>query len=178
MRVLIIRHGETDWNKKRLIQGTIDIPLNDVGKSQAKMAHDALENENIDAVFASPLIRARETAEIVVGERNLPIMYDKRIAERKFGVAEGMNIDEIDFDATWLPNRPPVYEGMETFEEIYERIADFFDEIYKDYSDKTVLVVTHGGVSIVCGYYFCGPPKSDRSEYFCRNCVVKEYIKE
>lgn len=177
MRVLIIRHGETDWNKKRLIQGTIDIPLNDEGKTQALSAHDALKNEKIDAVFASPLIRTRQTADIVVGDKNIPIIYDERIAERKFGIAEGMSIDDIDFEATWLPNKPPLYDGMETFEMLYGRISSFFDEIYEKYSDKTVLVVTHGGVSIVCGYYFCGPPKTDRSEYFCKNCVVKEYNK-
>ena len=48
---------------------------------------------------------------------------------------------------------------------------------HKEYYDKTVLVVTHGGTSITCGYYFCGPPKTDKDEYFCRNCVVKEYNK-
>ena len=177
MRVLIIRHGETDWNKKRLIQGTIDIPLNDEGRAQALSAHDALKDEKIDAVFVSPLIRTRQTADIVVSGKNVPIIYDERIAERKFGIAEGMSIDDIDFEATWLPNKPPLYDGMETFEMLYGRISSFFDEIYEKYSDKTVLVVTHGGVSIVCGYYFCGPPKTDRREYFCKNCVVKEYNK-
>ena len=59
----------------------------------------------------------------------------------------------------------------------YRSMADF-DDVYEKYKDKTVLVVTHGGVSIVCGYYFCGPPKKDRNEYFCKNCAVKEYIKE
>ena len=177
MRVLIIRHGQTDWNKKGLLQGTIDIPLNEEGLKQAEMAYEQLKDEKIDAVFCSPLTRTRQTAEVILKDRNIPIIYDERIVERRFGVAEGTSIYDIDFDATWIPGRPPICEGMETFEMLYDRLADFFDEIYEEYSDKTVLIVTHGGTSIVCGYYFCGPPKTDRSEYFCKNCVVKEYNK-
>ncbi len=178
MKALIIRHGQTDWNRQRLLQGTKDIPLNEVGLEQAEMAYEALKNENIDVCFCSPLIRTRQTAEVILRGRDVPVIYDERIVERKFGVAEGTSINDIDFEATWIPGKPIIYEGMETFEMLYDRIADFFDDIYEKYRDKTVLVVTHGGVSIVCGYYFCGTPKTDRSEYFCQNCVVKEYNKE
>ncbi len=177
MRVLIIRHGQTDWNKKGLLQGTIDIPLNDVGLEQAKSAYEQLKNEKIDAAFVSPLIRTRQTAEVILEGRDVPVIYDERIVERKFGACEGTSIYDIDFDSTWEPGKPPICDGMETFEMLYDRVADFFDDIYNEYSDKTVLVVTHGGTSIICGYYFCGPPKTDRSEYFCKNCVVKEYNK-
>ncbi len=177
MRVLIIRHGQTDWNKQGLLQGTHDIPLNELGISQAEQAYELLKDEKIDVAFCSPLIRTRQTAETVLRGRNIPLIYDERIVERRFGVAEGGKVSDIDFAATWIPGQPPMYEGMETFEMLYERIADFFDEIYEKYSDKTVLVITHGGASIVCGYYFCGPPKTDRHEYFCKNCAVKEYIK-
>lgn len=177
MRVLIIRHGQTDWNKQRLLQGTKDIPLNELGISQAAEARKALKKEKIDVVFCSPLIRTRQTAEVILKGRDVPVIYDERIVERRFGVAEGRSTAEIDFNATWVPGQPPMYEGMETFEMLLERISGFFDDIYEKYKDKTVLVVTHGGVSIVCGYYFCGPPKTDRNEYFCKNCVVKEYNK-
>lgn len=178
MRVLLIRHGQTDWNKTKILQGTKDIPLNEDGLAQAEIAYNALLNEDIDVVYCSPLTRTRQTAEVVLSGRNIPIIYDDRIVERRFGVAEGRSTSEIDFDSTWIPGQPPMYEGMETFEMLLERISGFFDDIYEKNKDKTVLVVTHGGVSIVCGYYFCGPPKKDRSEYFCRNCAVKEYIKE
>lgn len=177
MRVLLIRHGQTDWNKERILQGTQDIPLNEVGLQQAEVAHESLKDEHIDIVFCSPLIRTRQTAEAILKGRDIPVIYDERIVERRFGVAEGKSTSEIDFNATWVPGQPPMYEGMETFEMLLERITDFFDDIYEKYKDKTVLVVTHGGVSIVCGYYFCGPPKKHRDEYFCKNCVVKEYIK-
>jgi len=178
MRVLIIRHGQTDWNKQGLLQGTKDIPLNELGIEQARSAKESLANEHIDVVFCSPLIRTRQTCDIVLEGRDIPVIYDERIRERGFGAAEGMLVKDIDFAATWLPGQPPMYEGMETFEMLLERFAGFFDDIYEKYKDKTVLLVTHGGASIACGYYFCGPPKTDRHEYFCKNCVVKEYIKE
>lgn len=177
MRVLIIRHGETDWNKQGLLQGTKDIPLNETGLEQAEMARESLKNENIDVCYCSPLIRTRQTAEVILNGRDVPVVYDERIVERKFGVAEGMNVKDMDFAATWIPESPPMFEGMETFEMLLDRLTVFFDDIYSRHKDDTVLVVTHGGVSIVSGYYFCGPPKTDRSEYFCKNCVVKEYIK-
>lgn len=178
MRVLLIRHGQTDWNKLGLLQGTKDIPLNETGLAQAEMARESLVNEKIDVCYCSPLIRTRQTADVILKDRDIPVVYDERIVERRFGVAEGKNNHEIDFDATWIPGRPPMYEGMETFEMLLERLSGFFDDIYSKHKDDTVLVVTHGGVSIVSGFYFCGPPKTDRSEYFCKNCVVKEYIKE
>ncbi len=178
MRVLLIRHGETEWNKKGLLQGTKDIPLNEMGLQQAGIARELLRDEEIDVVFCSPLIRTRQTAEIILKGRDIPVIYDERIAERKFGIAEGINIKDIDFGATWVAGKPPIYEGMETFEMLLDRLTVFFDDIYEKYKNKTVLVVTHGGVSIAAGYYFCGTPKVDRSEYFCKNCVVKEYVKE
>ena len=178
LKTLIIRHGETDWNRAHKLQGTKDIPLNEVGLAQAETAYEALKDKEIDVAFCSPLIRTKQTAEVILRGRDVPIIYDERIVERRFGVAEGTSISDIDFENSWLPGRQPIYDGMETFEQLYDRIADFFDDVYKKYPDKTVLVITHGGVSIVCGYYFLGPPKTDRREYFCKNCVVKEYVKE
>ena len=176
MRVLIIRHGQTDWNKQGLLQGTIDIPLNDVGIEQAVNARAQLENEKIDVCFCSPLTRTRQTADALLDGSGVPIIYDERIVERGFGEFEGSSIYDIDFDSTWIPGSPSICKGMESFEMLYERVADFFDDIYEEYKDKTVLVVTHGGTSIMCGFYFCGPT-DDRSKYFCQNCVVKEYNK-
>ena len=178
MRVLLIRHGQTDWNKQGLLQGTKNIPLNETGLAQAEMARESLLNEKIDVCYCSPLIRTRQTAEVILKDRDIPVSYDERIVERRFGVAEGRFVKDINFDAMWISGRPPMFEGMETFEMLLERLSGFFDDIYSEHKDDTVLVVTHGGVSICSGYYFCGPPKTDRGEYFCKNCVVREYIKE
>ena len=177
MRVLLIRHGQTDWNKLHRIQGTHDIPLNEEGIKQAEKARESIDKEHIDVCYCSPLTRTRQTADVLIGGRDIPIFYDERIVEKCFGEIEGKSMSDFNFDESWVPNRPRMYEGMETFEELMERITSFYDELYEKYPDKTVLIVTHGGTSIASGYYFCGPPKNDRSEYFCKNCVIKEYNK-
>ncbi len=176
MKVLIIRHGQTDWNIKRLLQGTIDIELNEVGISQATEAKKALADVHIDLAVCSPLKRARKTAEIILEDRDVPIIYDERITERKFGKAEGLNMDEIGFGETWSFGVKQKFEGMESPEELTARVGSLFDELYEKYPDKTILVVTHGGTSIGCGLYFCGIPDSI-DDYFCQNCVVKTYTK-
>jgi len=176
MRVLIIRHGQTDWNVKRLLQGTMDIELNETGISQAVEARKEIQDINIDLVVCSPLKRTKKTAELLLNGRDIPIIYDDRIVERRFGVAEGKTFEEIDFDNTWTFGEPPMFEGMETIEMLIERVGSLFDELYEKYRDKTILVVTHGGTSIAIGYYFKGVPKH-RNEYFCKNCVIKEYTK-
>ena len=91
MVVYFIRHGETDFNRKGLIQGTSDIPLNENGIRQAGMAADWFKEQKItfDKVFASPLIRARKTAAIVSGRAFEDVQPDFRIQEMDFGVDEG-----------------------------------------------------------------------------------------
>lgn len=86
----IMRHGKTDWNNMNRIQGKKDIPLNDEGKRMAEVANIEYKNTNIDICNCSPLIRAVETAEIVLKDRNIPIILDDRLMEMGFGEFEGM----------------------------------------------------------------------------------------
>ena len=81
MKLYLIRHGETDYNRNRRIQGQCDIPLNDYGRKLAYQTAEGLRDVPFDAVFTSPLVRAKETARIVMGERKLPFFEDDRIAE-------------------------------------------------------------------------------------------------
>ncbi len=178
MKALIIRHGETDWNKQHLLQGTIDIPLNETGIAQAQAAAKALKDVHIDVAVCSPLKRAAKTAEVILKDRNIPIIYEPRLCERNFGTAEGGRMGAINFDLTWNFGEEAPYEGMESADALLARTSSALDDIYEKYRDKTVLIVTHGCVSICCGYYFMGEPKSGSvNEYFCQNCVVKEYTK-
>src|SRR3989344_4287192 len=85
----IVRHGQTDWNKKHLIQGQTDIPLNEEGKLQAKGLAAELRNTHFDAVFSSDLTRTRQTAEILALERKLAVETRKALRERTFGKLEG-----------------------------------------------------------------------------------------
>ena len=93
----LVRHGETDWNRQRRIQGLTDIPLNDAGREQARETGSVLGRRPFDGIFSSPLGRALETARIIAGEVGLPEpgVIDA-LAERNYGEAEGMGFDEIE----------------------------------------------------------------------------------
>ena len=149
MIVYFIRHGETDFNKRCLIQGMSDIPLNDKGIQQAGIAAEWFEKQNItfDRVFASPLVRARKTAAIVSGRTFEEVQPDARIREMDFGVDEGKPYSLIKdlFDApeSYIPP-----EGAESIEELQTRAQKFLDMLSEmaasDESVHTVLAASHG----------------------------------
>lgn len=84
-----MRHGKTDWNAKHKLQGRTDIPLNDEGREMAEKAREEYKDIHFDVCYCSPLIRAKETAEIVLQGRNIPLITDERLQEMSFGVYEG-----------------------------------------------------------------------------------------
>lgn len=156
----IIRHGKTEWNAKRKLQGRTDIPLNDEGRLMAEKARDEYKNIHFDVCYCSPLIRAKETAEILMEGRNIPIITDDRLVEMCFGVYEGI---ENSFQIPDCPinvffKEPEKYktpvEGAESFEELYARTGEFLREIIEPLiqQEKDILIVGHGAMnsSIVC----------------------------
>ena len=159
MKIYMIRHGETDWNKKRKLQGQVDIPLNEFGKLLAKETAPALADVPFAVCYTSPLKRAAETARLVLGDREVPIVLDKRIQEMSFGEFEGLccreegwNIPDPGFRNFF--NAPEVYQppkGGESFEEVRARLNNFLEELYQkeDLQDKNVLLSTHGAA--LCG---------------------------
>lgn len=156
MVIYIIRHGETDWNTKRLLQGVTDIPLNQNGIEVARLTAEGLKDVKFDIIFTSPLKRAKETAEIIRGSRKIPIIEDERLREIGFGPYEGLccqkegwNIPDPDF-ANFFTNPgnyvPP--EGGESIRHLCKRASEFLNELVQnpEYQDKTVLLSGHGAV--------------------------------
>ena len=92
--LLLVRHGETDWNAEGRLQGHTDRPLNEHGRNQAKELADRLAGEGADAIYASDLARAKETAEIVGARLGLPVMIDADLREKNWGNWEGLTGDE------------------------------------------------------------------------------------
>lgn len=147
--VYFIRHGETDFNKRCLIQGMSDIPLNDKGVQQAGVAANWFKAQNItfDKVFSSPLVRARKTAAIVSGRTFEAVQPDARIREMDFGVDEGKQYSLIKdlFDApeTYIPP-----EGAESIQELQTRAQEFLDMLSEMAASEenvhTVLAASHG----------------------------------
>ena len=158
--LFIMRHGKTDWNAMHKLQGRTDVPLNEEGRKMAREAHDRYLDVPIDVCFCSPLVRARETAELFLKDRNIPIYYDERLQEMSFGEFEGMEntFDDPNCAINVLFQHPEKYVtsigGAETFEELYARTGEFLQEKVEPLlqQGKTVLIVGHGAMncSIVC----------------------------
>jgi probable phosphoglycerate mutase len=156
----IMRHGRTDWNVRHKLQGRTDIPLNEEGRTMAEKAANEYKDIHFDFCYCSPLIRAKETAEIVLKDRNIPIIEDERLVEMSFGEYEGIeNSFEIpDCPINILFQHPEKYKvsvgNAETFEELFHRTGDFLNEIVYPQLEqgKDILVVGHGAMncSIVC----------------------------
>lgn len=143
MQLYLVRHGETDWNAAHRIQGSTDIPLNATGRAQALATGRLLARRPWDAIYASPLSRAYETATIIAGEVGLPAPVPvSAIVERNYGEAEGLTGQEID---RRFPGETPV-PGRETREEVIARVLPALLELAERHEGQSVLVVGHGGV--------------------------------
>lgn len=177
MRLLLTRHGQTDWNVAGKIQGMTDTQLNETGIKQAELTREKLLNEEIDVIISSPLKRARKTAEIIASGRNIPLIIDDEIRERCFGKFEGKTPKEFDFDEIWNYKLNKQYEDAESTGELFERIEKFLEKIKQEYKDKTVLVVTHGGVTVPIRATLEGIPEGMEvlKKLGIDNCEVKEY---
>ena len=176
MEILITRHGQTDWNLQRKLQGRADIELNQTGIEQAKIAKEELVNEKIDLIICSPLKRARQTADIINEGRNIPIIIDERISERDFGEFEGKNRNEFSFEDFWSYKKAENYEKAEKIQDFFERIYSFLDDIKEKYKDKRILIVAHGGVSIPFRCYFEGIPDIENlTGLGLDNCEIGKY---
>jgi len=143
VQLYLVRHGETDWNRERRIQGSTDIPLNDTGRDQARETGRLLARRSWDAIYASPLSRAFETARIIADEVGLPAPIEvAELVERNYGAVEGMTGAEIEAS---FPGNAEV-PGREEREEVVSRVLPALLEIADRHPGQAVLVVGHGGV--------------------------------
>lgn len=155
MKLYLIRHGETDYNKQKRNQGRIDIPLNEYGRELAVKTKAGLADIPFSLCLSSPLVRARETAELILAGRDVPMITDQRIIEVSFGEYEGRCWDPEAWDER-MPrgfqcffDEPGKYQAPadgESLEALKERTGDFLRDIChrKDYAEYTILVSTHG----------------------------------
>lgn len=177
MKLLLTRHGQTDWNVVGRIQGKTDIELNETGVRQAETTREKLLSENIDVIISSPLRRAKITAEIIGRGRNIPIILDKGIEERCFGEFEGKTAKASGFEDIWNYKMNKQYEDAESVGEVFERVQGFLAKIKEEYNDKTVLIVTHGGIAVPIRATLEGIPEGMEvlNGLAIDNCEVKEY---
>jgi 2,3-bisphosphoglycerate-dependent phosphoglycerate mutase len=163
-QVLFIRHGETDWNRIKRIQGHIDIPLADSGVEQARqlarrLVREAGEGASLDAIYSSDLQRAQQTAQPAASALGLPLQLKTGLRERAYGVFQGHDSSEIearfpDAYAVWQTRDPGFApEGGESSRAFYHRVVHEVEAIVAAHPDGRIACVAHGGV-LDCVYRF------------------------
>ena len=151
-KLFLVRHGETEANATGKLQGWLDAALSDKGVAQAEAAAEYFADIHIDAVYCSPLQRAKKTASIIAARKKLPLTVDANLKEVHFGIWEGHNHEEIDAMShdEWArfftdPKGLNIPEG-ESYVHVQKRMAGVWDKICKEQGpDKDILIVSHGG---------------------------------
>ena len=154
VEIFLIRHGQTDWNIQRRLQGHTDIPLNEVGRAQSLRLKDVLAEHQIDAFFSSDLVRAIDTAKIARASESVPLIIDPGLREAGLGEAEGLLFEELDSKfpdcyTKWLstgrPHEDFSFPGGESKLQHRERLEKTFHKLFAAHPYQRVGIVTHGG---------------------------------
>jgi len=171
--IYLVRHGQTDWNVEKKTQGHTDIPLNDIGREQARSLSLDISKLGIDSIISSDLLRAKETAEIINEANGVNLIFDQRLREINYGDLEGISRDNLKPETWDIFNVTPEKFNAEPFTDVFVRIKSLFDEL----SDKqeNILIVTHGGPLRMIMYYANNRDKFDKKEYalFSQNAKIK-----
>ncbi len=149
MTVIVVRHGESRGNHLRIIQGTLDEPLTEIGVTQAEAVAGRLSSFDVAALYASPLVRAYHTAEPIAARLRLPIVSVTELQERHFGDAQGLTAEQRGerwparavHDRDWAADIP----GVEPIDELRRRAARVLDELLERHAGETAVAVSHGG---------------------------------
>lgn len=156
-QIYVVRHGETEWNVEKRLQGQSDSPLTEKGKNQAKAVSKMFSNKNFDVVYASDLFRAKKTAEVIALEKKMIVKTSEMLRERNFGKHEGKLWEEYkrdlseSLDVLSSLDRQKSFgykvdDDVESDEEVMGRFFTFLRQVALTHLNKKVLVITHGGV--------------------------------
>jgi probable phosphoglycerate mutase len=182
-RLIVWRHGNTDWNADGRVQGQSDVPLNDLGRRQAAEAAELLARLSPAAIVASDLARAADTAAALAARTGLTVRHDDRLRERYFGPWQGQLMAEVatrcpDEHARWRAGADVVGDDIETLDDMGKRMVDaFLDAAALVPADGTVVVATHGasarqGVLQLLGW----PKEQGRTLRALQNCHWADLI--
>jgi probable phosphoglycerate mutase len=160
-RILLARHGETEWNRVGRWQGQADEPLNETGRRQAAELAERLAGDGITAIYTSDLARARETADAVARRLGLEVVEDAGLREIDVGSWSGLTRAEVEQRfpegfARWL--RGEIGHDGETREQLTDRVVAAVERIAAEHPSETILVVTHGGAIRAIRRHAAGDP--------------------
>lgn len=147
LRLLFVRHGETDWNRERRIMGRQAVGLNETGRFQSLALRQALAGYSVDRVYASPLLRAVETVQILTEGRPVTTQWDERLVEVDYGEWVGKTFAEVRSTPDYVPYfkrlETPVAPAGESLFQVRDRMVDFLNEMKVKHADQVVLAVSH-----------------------------------
>ena len=173
MKLYVVRHGQTLANTLNTVSGDKESPLTIKGIKQAKELGIIFKDINFDIVFSSPLLRAIDTARLITKKT---IHLDERLIERDYGLNERKLIKDTNPEEIWDYNLNTDKYENETVKDILKRTADFINFLKENYSDKTILVVTHSGISRAIYYTINKLPKDGKlNKLELSNCSWTEY---
>lgn len=176
MKIYLLRHGQTDWNRDGKFAYNENLTLNETGIKQAERAKKLLEKIDYDLVLTSPFIRAKRTAEIANNRRKKLIIEDS-LKERNAGILDGQLLINVDLDGFYNYDQNLEFQGAENIQDFCKRVWDLLDELKIKYKDKTLLLVTHNIVIRAIKAYIIGiPDDGNIRHYGIPNGELEEYI--
>jgi probable phosphoglycerate mutase len=148
--IVLVRHGETDWNRDRRFQGHADIPLNTAGLDQVRALAEQLAGESFSVVYTSPLRRASESAKLIAARLGVEVRPSEALMEVDVGAWSGLTVHEVEDRfpegfARWVEWRCAGWLDGETYEQLSQRVVAGIREIAEKHAGERVLAVTHGG---------------------------------
>lgn len=172
MDIILVRHGQTDWNVKDLLQGQTDVELNETGKIQAKETAEKLKNIKIDEIYVSPLKRTINTAEEINKNRNLELKIEPRLIERGFGEYEGKS--KVEFKKYWNYETNESDSNVEPIKKLFNRVYCLLKELENIYKNKDIVIalVTHNGTNLAITSILNGL-KDNIFEYNLKPCEYR-----
>lgn len=177
---ILIRHGETDWNVEGRWQGQADVALNNRGRKQAQQLAEDMRSQALDAIYASDLRRASDTATTLARQQGVEVRLDPRLREIHQGEWQGLLVTEIQarYAERFVQRRQNPLEvappGGETVAQVRTRVIAAFEEMLANHRRQTVAVVAHGFVLAVALVHYRGLPLEEVWSQIPGNCVPIE----
>lgn len=179
-RVIIVRHGQTEYNRDHKLDGQFDTKLTDLGRDQARVLAEFLANEEIDITYSSPLSRSVDTADAITAHHpGIPYVQVDAFREIDCGKCTSLTQAEVkdqfpDLVAEWPKNTDPPFPGGESLKDVEARAVPTFIDIVNKNVGKTVLIVGHGALNIAILGHYLSIPHGLRFKLKQSNCCVNE----
>jgi broad specificity phosphatase PhoE len=169
LRIILIRHGQTEWNRHERFRGWVDIDLDDMGIRQAEAAAPRIVQWEVTAIYSSPLKRAMATAQIIANRLNLPVVPLEGLNDMNFGIWQGISVEETKenypelFDLwRYSPQRLQIPQG-ESLDDVRKRVVATIDDLTSRHQNTTIALVTH---RVVCKVLLCHLLGLDNSHFW------------